>query len=333
MTGSAMARTLLVASLAFGGGPGGARAGSRVGRVDRIGHQPSPMVTVPAGTFFMGFGDGERDDASRACRAEFGTALAAFVCLDRDQQLQLFADAIPARDVFVGGFDIDRYEVTVKQYRACVATGACDVGALLLADDRYLEDLWPMVNVAWQDAVDYCRWQGKRLPTEAEWEKAARGTDGRRWPWGNQPRVDGANHGRVEADAMLLTHGYVTTLQNVPALEYVPDDSDGALHAAPPGQLRWAESPYGAYDLAGNVAEWVYDYYWDGDLAGDGQGGYADLPDVNPIRIAPRGVRDRVVRGGSWIEPAIFARTYARGHADASDRSASRGFRCARDAQ
>jgi serine/threonine-protein kinase len=199
-----------------------------------------------------------------------------------------------------------------------VAAGACDVAALLSGDLRYTVDDWPMVNVSWQDAVDYCGWAGKRLPSEAEWEKAARGGDGRRWPWGNHDRVDGSNHGRLEANGLLAP---TVGLQS--NFSFVGDDSDGFAVVAPPGAVRWSESPYGAFDLAGNVSEWVADYY-----AGDG---YVSLPAVDPVQNAPQPpAPERVCRGGSWAEPKLYGRAYYRNSANPAHRSFDRGFRCAR---
>src|SRR5262249_12944139 len=160
-------------------------------------------VVVPAGSFEMGYSatPEENADALAGCKEELGELDPQYCPEDLTRPFYLFANATPARNVFLHAFDIDRQEATVQRYRACVADGACDVAALLAGATRYVEESWPVVGVTWQDAVDFCRWVGKRLPTEAEWEKAARGTAGWRWPWGNQARSDGSNHGRAEDTA------------------------------------------------------------------------------------------------------------------------------------
>jgi formylglycine-generating enzyme required for sulfatase activity len=229
--------------------------------------------------------------------------------------------------VYVDAFEIDRLEVTAAQYRACVAAGGCDVAPLVTGDERNVADELPMVYVTWGEARTYCRWRGKRLPTEAEWEKAARGEDRRRWPWGNQERRDGANLGKSEVDAIKLTHG---KLMSQPVyggsramFESVPDDSDGAAYAVAPGSLKWGDSPYGALDMSGNVSEWIEDY-WSMD-------GYKGLSAVNPVRSeAPPDSTWRAVRGGSWGDWKYSGRTYFREYADPRGRSEQRGFRCAR---
>ena len=315
----------------------------RNGSIVTVEHHRSEMVLIPGGTFVMGIPDTELENAREACDELFGE-WARYICFHQQDEFDYFRDATPSRDVFVSSFEIDRYEVTLREYRKCVAAGVCDVGPLVTHDDRYLEDPLPMVNTTWQDAVDYCSWKDKRLPTEAEWEKAARGTDGRRWPWGNQERKDGLNHGKLEDEAVAETIGKVTGWragrQTMPALVYVPDDSDGYKYAAGPGDVIWGESPFGVYDMAGNVSEWVADYYWAGEIwrprpradTKPLKGGYDDLPDIDPHRQAPRDERHRVVRGGSWVEPKLYARTYRRDHDDPNVRSIARGFRCARDA-
>jgi formylglycine-generating enzyme required for sulfatase activity len=310
----------------------------RAGKILRVEVAPSDMALVPAGAFEMGYSASvvENRDALRECKEELGTLDPQYCPEDPSRPFYLFANATPARTVVLHAFEMDRREVTVAQYRRCVAAGGCDVAPLLAGDTRFLEDAWPIVGVTWQDAFDFCQWIGKRLPTEAEWEKSARGTDGRRWPWGSQQRSDGSNHGRVEDPALTHTHSYVLWgRRHRVEREFAPDPSDGAEYAAPPGSLIWGESPYGVMDMAGNVSEWVQDYYWEGDPASSNPeaGGYSDLPVISPVRLAARDrVFDRVVRGGSWLTPQIFTRTYARGAAAANSRSPLRGFRCARDA-
>jgi len=305
-----------------------ALATARAGSVDRVVYRESDMVRVDGGTFAMGMSASEREVQALLadCAAEFGD-LAEMYC-----KPEYFIDpAQPRHTVYLPGFEIDRYEVTVAEYRACAAAGGCDVAALVSGDSRYVaDDALPMVNVTWQDAVDYCAWEGKRLPTEAEWEKAARGTDGRRWPWGNQQRADGANHGAVDIE---LLRGPAWG-----SAQYISDDSDGYATAVPPGTLAWSDGPYGAYDMAGNVSEWVADYFASGYGPCDSDarqaiGGCVERGRIDPVVDAPpAGVASlRVYRGGSWAEPKLFGRTYFRLYADPEQRAFDRGFRCARD--
>jgi formylglycine-generating enzyme required for sulfatase activity len=308
---------------------------SRRGDIVRWQRSGAETVLIPSGPFLMGFEATESENAAaqKECLDEIGRLSPADCEYERNLPFRFYMNATPARHIDMHAFEIDRYEVTVKDYRVCVNAGACDVAALLIGDTRYLEERWPMVNVTWQDAVDYCRFVGKRLPTEAEWEKAARGTDGRRFPWGNAAQGDRANHGRVEDEAVAFTHSFVPPGRRYGVqLELVADDSDGAMYAAPPGSFIWGESPYGVMDMAGNVAEWVHDYYYGGEVsAQETLGGYADLPTVSPHRTSPKDrVTDRSVRGGSWIWPLMFTRTYAREGVTPFSRSATRGFRCAR---
>ena len=291
----------------------------RRGRIERIAHQYPAMVTVPAGAFPMGMTEKEREDYLEACEAEMNAS--DYVC----QEDWFGMRKMTQRMVDLDAFQIDRYEVTGAEYRACAAAGGCDIAALVDGDERYLEDHLPMVNVTWQDAVDYCAWMGKRLPTEAEWEKAARGEQGRRWPWGNHDRKDGSNHGKIESEAMVRTHGLLPRKHNRfarLAAEYVPDGSDGHLYAAPPGSYIWGTGPYDTYDMAGNVSEWVQDFF--------GAGDFSDLPLQNPMRAKPTELANRTERGGSWAEPKLHGRTYHRRPGNPDRRSPWRGFRCAR---
>jgi formylglycine-generating enzyme required for sulfatase activity len=343
-------RRLVIAAVLCAAGLGGrARAGDqqarRRGRIEVVGHKKSEMVRVPAGTFVMGFPDekegGEstaeqaRSDCEKAVGAGAGMWCTVWVLANlfpQDQYpllyLMPYQNAVPQRDdVFLPSYEIDRFEVTVAQYRRCVADGGCDSGALLQGDQRHHRRAKnPVVNVTWRDAADYCGWAGKRLPTEAEWEKAARATDGRLWPWGNQERRDGGNHGRMDAESVrrtrLMKPNRFSSGDDA-SFELAPDDSDGAAYPVPPGTLRWSEGRYGTYDLAGNVAEWVLDYY--------SPAGYADLPRDTPVRRVPvdRDSR-RVVRGGSWLDLRLSGRAYARSAHNPAVRSPLIGFRCAR---
>jgi formylglycine-generating enzyme required for sulfatase activity len=298
------------------------------GRIDRIEVRRPEMVWIPGGTFAMGPDPGsdkehaESDDLRSACANESGLS-APYCTADAGFDLLEGTVGIAPRDVTVAGFQMDRREVTATQYRACVAAGGCSVAPLVSADPAYLKPDWPMVNVTWEEARDYCTWRGKRLPTEAEWERAARGDDGRRWPWGNHERKDGGNLGKAEADAVKLARSATLVGLPAPLPLTAPDDRDGALYAVAPGSMRWTEGPYGTMDQAGNAAEWVADYF--------SEDGYEGLPRVNPVRDTQReSEKRRVVRGGSWFEPRFYGRTYVRHAQDADVRLPYLGFRCAR---
>ena len=314
----------------------------RRGRVDTIRHHRSEMVRVPSGGFLMGYPGADDQEARAAAQAECRRHVGAGSrewCGDDDglliravelEYLFPYANAAPQRSVFLPAFDIDRREVTVAAYRSCVVAGGCDAGPILQGDQRHHRDeRLPLVNVTWNEAGDYCAWRGKRLPTEAEWEKAARGTDGRRWPWGNQDRLDGSNHGRMDAGVLRRSRAAIRWRPGFRRFEadfeLAPDDSDGAPYAVPPGTMRWSEGRYGNYDMAGNVAEWVQDYF--------SSEGYRDLPLDSPVRKVPPGAdHRRVVRGGSWLDLVIAGHPYARSASRPSTRAPLIGFRCARDA-
>jgi formylglycine-generating enzyme required for sulfatase activity len=218
------------------------------------------MVYVPAGEFEMGSTEG-RDDEQ------------------------------PVHTVMLDGFWIDQTEVTNAQYALCVAEGACRESAYA-HDGSYNGENYPVVGVSWQDAANYCAWVGGRLPTEAEWEKAARGTDGRTYPWGNSAQdCYKANYG--------LCIGWRTA----------------AVGSYPAGA-----SPYGALDMLGNVWEWVADWY-DADY-------YSRSPVHNPQ--GPDSGTLRVLRGRSFSRGARQAlRCAFRGELRPHLRQYNVGFRCA----
>ncbi len=183
------------------------------------------QLLVPAGVFRMGSSE---DEITTAC--EQYEEVRESTC-----NRVWFSDETPQQDVFLDEFWIDETEVTNAQYRICVEAGACSSPF----DTRYYNDdsraRHPVVYVNWRRANAYCEWAGRKLPTEAQWEKAARGTDGRIYPWGNQ-----------RANASLANYGV-----NVGTTTEVGSYTEGA-------------SPYGALDMAGNVWEWTaspYDPY------------------------------------------------------------------------
>lgn len=202
--------------------------------------------------------------------------------------------AKPVRIVDVDGFYIDKYEVTNGQYRRCVSEGACQFGGdnTSNTEERYYDNPvftnHPVINLNWYEARDYCKWVGGDLPTEAQWEKAARGTDGRRYPWGDfEPNKSKANYNQFEGDTM------------------------------PVGSYSQNVSPYGAMDMAGNVWEWTLDWYADSYNPGD-----TDNP------TGPTAGQFRTIRGGCWYYEATFIRSAHRSKHNPLYRYYNVGFRC-----
>jgi len=208
---------------------------------------------------------------------------------------------------------MDQYEVTVEQYEACVAAKQCKRARTAYQD--YSRPKQPKVGIRWYDAVDYCHALGKHLPTEAEWEKAARGTDGRTFPWGNQ---------------------------NATCKEAVIKDQRGrscGVKKAKGGKPKkgrtfvvGTRSPtqFGLYDMAGNSWEWVSDW---ASKSYSACGKHCEgLNPKGPCDGKPRckGHRYKIVRGGSWYWPASYATTtYRRRHVPSNDPYHHFGFRCA----
>ncbi len=229
------------------------------------------MVTVPAGLFRMG-------------------------CSGSDSSCA--GDEKPVHEVFLDAFSIDKTEVTVDAYAACVSAGKCSnptTGVYCNWEVSGRGD-HPINCVDWSQAVAYCAWAGGRLPTEAEWERAARGTDGRVYPWGNEK----------------------ATCQR--AVMYDGGDGCGKDRTFPVGSKPRGASPSGALDMAGNVWEWVSDRY-DSNY-------YKSSPSRNPR--GPSSGSFRVKRGGSFDYVASLVRAGYRSYDAPSRRGGYLGFRCAR---
>jgi formylglycine-generating enzyme required for sulfatase activity len=222
---------------------------------------PPDMVYVPAGEFIMGSEEGDKDEQ-------------------------------PVHTVYLDAFYIDKYEVTHAQYRACVEAGACDEPwHITYYYDNADYAQHPVVYVSWYQASAYCEWANKRLPTEAEWEKAARGTDGRTYPWGEGIDCDHAQY------------------------------SECGGQTVPVGSKPKGASPYGALDMAGNAQEWVADWY-DAHY-------YSHSPSRNPQ--GPDSGRYKVLRGGSAVSIESCVRAAYRYYFPRPDITRNGvGFRCAK---
>jgi formylglycine-generating enzyme required for sulfatase activity len=223
------------------------------------------LVYIPAGEFIMGTSKYDRD---------------------------LETNEVPQRTVTLDAFWISRTEVTNAMYTQCVQAGACVYSASGQTNPRYTDSAFadhPVVYIAWQAAQDYCAWSGGRLPTEAEWEKAARGTQGAKFAWGN-----------TSPDESLInannTVGDTTPVEQFPA---------GA-------------SPYGVLDMGGNVREWVWDWY--------DPYYYQYAPDSNPS--GPVSGEKKVLKSASFSDIYRFARPGNRLAHDPHSPGVNRGFRC-----
>jgi formylglycine-generating enzyme len=263
------------------------------------------MVPIRGGQFTMGASSELQSAALELCREEIG--MRNRVACVRD----VVESEGPQRKVYLSPFSIDRVEVTVAAWRACVQAGVCSPAPLAVADARFLAPGLPVTSVTWSEANAYCAWRGARLPSEAEWERAARGTDGRVWPWGNLLRPNAFNHGRFGGPDDAGS-------DFVPLIR--PDASDGATFLAPVGAHADGASPDGVLDMAGNVMEWTADYYR--------QESPQSFSVVTPH--GPDAGAMRSLRGGSWRQPPFFARTSYREAAAPDTRSTEVGFRCVR---
>jgi formylglycine-generating enzyme len=245
-----------------GGGSGGSGGSSASGFSCTATAEPSALVDVPAGEFAMGCNDA----TDSAC--------------DSDEK--------PQHTVSMSAFSIERTEVSQAQFTACVLDGAC---APPLCDWDCDKEDYPAGCVSSSHALAYCSWAERRLPTEAEWEKAARGAEGAIYPWGD----DAPDCSRV--------------------------NKAGCGDAAKPvGSLAEGASPYGALDMAGNVVEMVADWY--------DEAYYAASPDSDPP--GPDSGTRYVGRGGGYKSDNKYLRTSKRDWYDVTDQAPSLGFRCAR---
>lgn len=253
---------------------------------------PDNMVEIPAGEFIMGC----NNDAIYPC----------------------MPDQRPERKVFLSAYKIDKFEVTVAEYMKCVKAKKCikpnfDNGRCFIFSegqwklgtlpDQFREDGKPVVCIDWYQADEYCKWRGSSLPTEAQWEKAARGTDGNIYPWGDDDK--GCDCAVVdEYNLSTESHKY----------------GCGTASTWIAGSKSPGVSQYGVHDMAGNVFEWVNDWY-EKDF-------YYASPDRNPQ--GPENGASRVVRGGSWISGSSDYNSISRNYGspeDAGDNTL--GFRCA----
>jgi sulfatase modifying factor 1 len=247
-----------------------------------------PMIYVRGGTFQMGSSENEVLEAAASCRLE----LLGHHCSEGT-----FANELPRHAVTLEPFFLDRTEVTVRDYRRCVELGRCEPLRYAEGARRFDRDDYPVSLVSWAEARAYCRFRGARLPTEAEFERAARGLEGRRFPWGNLFNSRAANHGRLGLDRT--------------------DAVDGYAELAPVGSFPAGRTPEGFLDLAGNVSEWVSDHY---------------TVDYNLTRPDPNQPALRVIRGGDYLDAAPWLRGAARDSQYPEARAPFIGFRCARDA-
>jgi len=251
--------------------------------VKRLPEQP-PMVRVPGGTYLIGRDDGPENEQ-------------------------------PVHMVRVKAFYIDKYEVTNRMYLAFVRDTGYPLpyrwlpdSTLYGKDDRlpFPQEManLPVTWISWHDAAAYAKWRGCRLPTEVEWEIAARCSSAFAYPWGNEPMPrSGETPANVAGDADRYASG-----------------------PAPVGSFPAGRSCWGVEDMAGNVWEWVADWYLPSAYRSAPQEGFATA--VNDSLFG-----QRAIRGGSWFDPSEYARSTARTGFDPSFTSDIIGFRCARDAE
>ena len=245
------------------------------------------LVYVPAGKFGMGSNEAQYFAAVRLCLNAGGK-------IDYCSQSEMLEK--PQHTVYLDAFWIDQTEVTNAMYARCVSAGACQppakpnsINHKLYYDEHQFDD-YPVIWVDWNQADAYCEWAGRQLPSEAQWEKAARGADGRTYPWGEGIDCQKANYNTCVGDT------------------------------TPVGSYPAGASPYGALDMAGNVLEWVADWY------------SASYYSISPKRspTGPPSGDTKILRGGSW-DSDIYgnARSAYRTYCETGCNLSDIGFRCA----
>jgi formylglycine-generating enzyme required for sulfatase activity len=247
-------------------------------------------VRIEAGWFTMG---SDADDLARALRSCVAALPGEGECSP-----ELFEDERPARRVHLHAYLIDRAEVSHADFRRCVRAGRCAPAGASETDARIGLAELPVVEIDWQQARNYCRWNGGDLPTEAQWEYAARGTSRRQFPWGQQWNDRLANHAQAQSS---------------------DEPSDGFRYAAPVDSFPDGRSFFGLRNMAGNVWEYVLDRY---------AGPYSTLEN----RVDPEGPSvgsEHVIRGGSWRSFPHALRASHRAHMPANESRPDVGLRCA----
>ncbi len=261
------------------------------------------LAYIAGGWFSMGSEGPDLDYARRLCVSErMPSALRLRGCASEE----LFGNETPARRVFVSAYALDRYEASRADYTECMLNGPCEPPLLAIEHPGLSAPEHPISGISWGQAKRYCEFRGGRLPTEAEWERAARGDSARRFPWGRAYNETLANHG---APALGLE-----------PLDGQPSREDGVLHVADVRAFEHAKSVHGLVQMAGNVWEWTAD-------------GYAPLSlqatRIDPVE--PRGTGARVVRGGSFRSPAFSLRVTHREPRPEAQAFVDVGVRCAYD--
>lgn len=233
-----------------------------------VGNEGREMVEIPEGPFTMGYNQGDPDET-------------------------------PAHPVYVKTYFIDLKEVTQSEYDRFVKMTKREKPQVPVFEEdiaKLMGPDFPVVGIGWNDAFAYCRWAGKRLPTEAEWEKAARGEGQRLYPWGKE-----------------FTYAYSN----------IGGHDDGFPYLSPVGSYEMGRSPYGVYDMMGNVAEWVADTY-DAHY-------YENSPFRDPP--GPDTTEFKVIRGSTWRDSKLNARLTKRFSAKMWRTDATIGFRCTQDVE